>query len=162
MVRLQDVCCHSHIVVVCLKCSLFAEGDIRGYTYTITTPTVNTTIPLATFNTSNLICTKADAIIFTAIEGNVIRTLQKSPHIFFFHFHDSLYQLSLLSRLSPAISLQSISLGRESETEESLPVSEGAADEQHVSQPVHTKQWQQEAAGQKALRLAEDIYLSQA
>lgn len=32
---------------------------------------------------------------------------------FFFHFHDSLYQLSLVSRLSPAISLQSISPERE-------------------------------------------------
>lgn len=150
-------------LVVCLKCLLFTEGDFQGYIYTITTPYIQHHYPPATLNASNLICTEADAIIFTEIEGNVIRTLQKPPHSVtfssFFHFHDSLYQLRLLSRLSPAISLQSISLERGSETEESFSFREGAADEQHASQPLHTKQQQQEVASQKALRLPEDSYL---
>lgn len=81
----------------------------------------------STLNASNLICTEADAIIFKEIEGSVIRTFQNvstffhllfsSLHFFIFffflHFHNSLCQLSLLSRLSPAISLQPISLERE-------------------------------------------------
>lgn len=128
-------------LVVSLKSFLVTSGELRWYTNTITIPTVGydpTPIgppPPHTHYPPHLQSHmhRGRCNYFLRDRGKCHQDSPKSLSILsplFFHFHDLLYQLSLLSRLSPAISLQSISLERERER---LSVSEGATEEQHSS-----------------------------